>query len=122
MLTQKAKMRNSPRKRGSGPVSCNTPVEIFTTHQLLKIPLGELRNLAAEKHGIQVSFIKLKKMIFIFVYLTKVILILVILKTITNFFLRRGGRVKSQIKEYLLNKLETELEKGGGIQLGWKEI
>lgn len=46
-------MRNSPRKRGSGPVTCNTPVEIFTTHQLLKIPLGELRNLAAEKHGIQ---------------------------------------------------------------------
>jgi hypothetical protein len=46
-------MRNSPRKRGSGAVSCNTPVEIFTTLQLLKIPLGELRNLAAEKHGIQ---------------------------------------------------------------------
>ena len=49
------KMRNSPRKRGTGAVACNTPVEIFTTHQLLKIPLGELRNLASEKHGIQVN-------------------------------------------------------------------
>eukprot|EP00088_Acartia_fossae_P051603 TRINITY_DN5799_c0_g1_i1.p1 TRINITY_DN5799_c0_g1~~TRINITY_DN5799_c0_g1_i1.p1 ORF type:complete len:619 (+),score=173.67 TRINITY_DN5799_c0_g1_i1:103-1959(+) len=46
-------MRNSPRKRGSGAVSCSTPVEIFTTQQLIKIPLGELRNLASEKHGIQ---------------------------------------------------------------------
>jgi len=46
-------MRNSPRKRGSGAVSCTTPVEIFTIPQLMKIPLGELRNLASEKHGIQ---------------------------------------------------------------------
>ena len=50
-------MRNSPRKRGSGAVSCSTPVEIFTTQQLIKIPLGELRNLASEKHGIQVKVV-----------------------------------------------------------------
>jgi len=45
-------MRNSPRKR-SGAASCSTPVEIFSLQQLLRTPIGELRHLAAEKHGIK---------------------------------------------------------------------
>lgn len=46
------RMRNSPRKR-SGPTSCSTPVEIFSLQQLNRTQLGELRNLATEKHGIK---------------------------------------------------------------------
>jgi len=45
-------MRSSPRKR-SGAATCSTPVEIFSLQQLLKIPIGELRHLAAEKHSIK---------------------------------------------------------------------
>jgi len=45
-------MRNSPRKR-SGTTSCSTPVEIFSLQQLNRIHVGELRHLAAEKHGIR---------------------------------------------------------------------
>jgi len=45
-------MRNSPRKR-SGATSCSTPVEIFSLQQLNKLNIGELRHLAAEKHGIK---------------------------------------------------------------------
>jgi len=45
-------MRNSPRKR-SGAASCSTPVEIFSVQQLVRTPIGELRHLAAEKHGIR---------------------------------------------------------------------
>ena len=46
------RMRSSPRKR-SGAATCSTPVEIFSLQQLLKIPIGELRHLAAEKHSIK---------------------------------------------------------------------
>jgi len=45
-------MRNSPRKR-SGATACSTPVEIFSLHQLNGISIGELRHLAAEKHGVK---------------------------------------------------------------------
>ena len=46
------RMRNSPRKR-SGATACSTPVEIFSLHQLNGISIGELRHLAAEKHGVK---------------------------------------------------------------------
>ena len=52
-------MRHSPRKR-SGASSCSTPVEIFSFQQLNTIPLGELRHLASEKHGIK-NAVVLKK-------------------------------------------------------------